>query len=221
VCEVKRCVFQNNSSMFGGALSNFGGTAIIDSCLFEANHVNRDGGAVYHKHECTATFVNCVFNDNEGGRLGGAMTISTEPSDVSVINCTFNRNRAKNPGGALYAAGTLTATAANCIFWGNIPDQIAGGAAITYCDVQGGLQGQGNIDVDPLFADADSDDYHLKSRAGRWLADGRSGWVVDNVTSPCIDAGDPAMPVGNEPEPNGGRINMGAYGGTTEASKSP
>jgi len=28
------------------------------------------------------------------------------------------------------------------------------------------------------------------------------------------------MPVVYEPEPNGGRINMGAYGGTPEASKS-
>jgi hypothetical protein len=43
---------------------------------------------------------------------------------------------------------------------------------------------------------------------------------LDDVTSPCIDAGDPNSPVGDEPEPNGDRINMGAYGGTTEASKS-
>ncbi|MHC4643702.1 MAG: hypothetical protein ACYS32_18830, partial [Planctomycetota bacterium] len=35
-----------------------------------------------------------------------------------------------------------------------------------------------------------------------------------------IDAGDPAIPIGLEPFPNGGIINMGAYGGTAEASKS-
>ena len=34
------------------------------------------------------------------------------------------------------------------------------------------------------------------------------------------DAGDPDMPVGDEPEPNGGIMNMGAYGGTKEASLS-
>ncbi len=43
---------------------------------------------------------------------------------------------------------------------------------------------------------------------------------MDAATSPCIDAGDPNSPVGDEPQPNGGRINMGAYGGTAEASKS-
>jgi hypothetical protein len=62
-------------------------------------------------------------------------------------------------------------------------------------------------------------DYHLKSQAGRWDPNSE-GWVVDDVTSPCIDAGDPNNHVGHEPLPNGGRINMGAYGGTVEASKS-
>lgn len=45
-------------------------------------------------------------------------------------------------------------------------------------------------------------------------------WVKDNVTSPCIDAGNPAEPWQNEPLPNGRRINMGTYGNTPEASKS-
>jgi len=62
-------------------------------------------------------------------------------------------------------------------------------------------------------------DYHLKSQAGRWDPASQN-WVKDDVTSPCIDAGDPNSPVGEELEPNGGRINMGAYGGTAEASMS-
>jgi L-ascorbate metabolism protein UlaG (beta-lactamase superfamily) len=44
--------------------------------------------------------------------------------------------------------------------------------------------------------------------------------VIDDVTSPCIDAGDPNSPIGDESGPNGGLVNMGAYGGTAEASKS-
>jgi hypothetical protein len=42
--------------------------------------------------------------------------------------------------------------------------------------------------------------------------------VFDEVTSPCIDAGDPNSDWSNEPWPNGKRINMGAYGGTNKAS---
>ena len=78
---------------------------------------------------------------------------------------------------------------------------------------------EGNIDIEPLFADPDNGDYHLKSQAGRWDPAGES-WIMDELTSSCIDAGDPNSPVADEPEPNGGRINMGAYGGSAEASKS-
>ena len=90
---------------------------------------------------------------------------------------------------------------------------------IQFNDIQGGWQGVGNIDVDPLFSDPAAGGYHLKSKAGRWDP-GTQGWVKDRATSPCIDAGDPSSDVADEPQPNGQRINMGAYGGTEQASKS-
>lgn len=46
------------------------------------------------------------------------------------------------------------------------------------------------------------------------------GWVTDSVTSPCIDAGTPDSDWSMEIMPNGKRIDMGAYGGTNQASKS-
>jgi len=57
----------------------------------------------------------------------------------------------------------------------------------------------GNIAENPLFANV-TFDFHLLP------------------ASPCIDAGDPSFDFSSEPEPNGGRINMGAYGGTSEAT---
>jgi uncharacterized protein YpmB len=75
-----------------------------------------------------------------------------------------------------------------------------------------------SISSDPLFVDAAGYDYHLKSQAGHWTG---SGWANDSDTSPCIDAGNPADSYSNEPIPNGGRINQGAYGNTAQASKTP
>ena len=60
-------------------------------------------------------------------------------------------------------------------------------------------------------------DVHPRSRTGRWTA---GGFVKDKVHSPSIDAGDPDAPYGSETEPNGGRLNLGRYGGTVEASQS-
>ena len=79
--------------------------------------------------------------------------------------------------------------------------------------------GQGDINADPLFARIPGSDYHSKSEFGRW--DANTGtWLIDDITSPCINMGNPNDPVAAEPLPNGNRINLGAYGGTTIASKS-
>lgn len=108
--------------------------------------------------------------------------------------------------------------------------------SVNYCDVLGGIPGHTNFQADPCFAapgswdengtpgDYSDDtwilgDYHLKSRAGRWHPVLQS-WVSDQVTSPCVDRGDPYDNVHDEPMPHGGRINIGAYGGTAYASKS-
>ncbi len=62
-------------------------------------------------------------------------------------------------------------------------------------------------------------DCHLKSQAGHWDRN-TEDWIFDDVSSPCIDAGDPNAPLGAEAFPNGGYANLGAHGGTSEASRS-
>ena len=79
-------------------------------------------------------------------------------------------------------------------------------------------QDTASLDSDPLFVDPPGGDYHLSSTAGSWH-DG--AWQADPVSSPAIDAGDPADSVGEETFHNGGRINQGAYGGTEQASRTP
>ena len=61
-------------------------------------------------------------------------------------------------------------------------------------------------------------DVHLVSAVGYVDNDGvfHTG---GNVVSPAIDAGDPADDCSLEPHPNGGFINLGAYGNTVEASR--
>jgi len=107
----------------------------------------------------------------------------------------------------------------NCIFWNNGTANLVGCAARYSCLEQED-SGPTNMNRDPLFADPNQGDYHVRSTAGRYWPE-LGTWVLDDVNSPCIDAGDPDTPVGEEPSPNGGRINMGAHGGTSKASRSP
>jgi parallel beta-helix repeat protein len=188
---ISRCVLRNNkATQRGGGMYIASGSPVVSNCIFSGNTA-ADGGALYN--------------------IGNAL----------VLNCTFTRNLATSGGKIHNLGGTLTLN--NCILWDYTTPEIrvsGGTVSVTYSDIRGGFTGEGNINVDPLFADPANGDYHLKSHAGCWdpLSE---NWVIDDVTSPCIDAGDPSSPLADEPEPNGGRINMGAYGGTTEASKSP
>ena len=104
----------------------------------------------------------------------------------------------------------------NSIFWNNIGGNLFGCQARYSC-ISGA---EGNIEGDPLLVDPNSGDYHLRSRRGRYWPE-HDVWILDTVTSPCIDGGDPSADPLDEPIPNGGRINMGAYGGTVQASLTP
>jgi len=185
------------------------------------------GGAVYCLNGSGPTIKNCTFWRNMAfgipGRgvsnaYGGA--ISCQSSNPNIFNCTFSGNLAGTSGGGFYCEDS-SPTLTNCIFWENAPDEVhAAGARVAYCNIQGGWEGEGNIDTDPLYADPEDGDFHLKSQVGRWNPR-IAAWAQDEVTSPCIDAGHHDSQPSNEPEPNGNRINMGAFGGTVEASKSP
>ena len=117
----------------------------------------------------------------------------------------------------------------NCIFWNNRDGDLFQCEAGYSC-LETEAPGVGNIQANPQFADAAGGDYHLMSEGWRWSTYEES-WVYDEVTSSCIDAGDPASPLGNEPlsvpRDQNNRyginlyINMGAYGGTCQASMAP
>ena len=56
-------------------------------------------------------------------------------------------------------------TLINSILWDNSPQEIelspSSSITVTYSDIQGGWEGEGNIDSDPLFCAPDSGDYSL------------------------------------------------------------
>jgi len=207
-----------------------------------------DDHGVVLRDKCSPILMNNLIIDCSNGGVAVENSCEALLVNNTIVNCgrglrLFDLGRwdppySLNPGGG-------TATVINCIIW-NCPQPVTltdspntqiedRGSHITvkYSDIKGGQNGisvsgshstvtwgQGNINTDPQFVAASSGDYHLKSRAGRWDTVSES-WVLDNVTSPCIDAGDPGYPVAFEPYPNGGIINMGVYGGTDEAGKSP
>ncbi len=238
-----RCTFTSSMAGMGGALyaspparSNApaGRIVTVTHCLFAGNYASSKGGAFYSdRTDLTIRNVTFIGNQAEAGATIGW----DDKAGESVCSVTLENSIVRDGRESISSSRPAPATRSRAL------EAVATVMNVTvrYSDVQGGWAGEGNIDVDPYFAApgywADAydparpatpdyskalwidGDYHLKSQAGRWDPTGQS-WVLDEVTSPCIDAGDPNSPVGDEPQPNGGRINMGAYGGTVEASMS-
>lgn len=203
----------------GGVLVN-GGQAELNRNVYANNEAPSLGGGLHLEEGANAVLYHELIYKNtaEGGAgfsAAGPITL------VAAQHCTIAGNTGQETNGVNILEGA-TATISNSIIWGNSGSQItvAPGATLTmtYSDSQV-YPGAGNISVDPLFADPANDDYHLKSKKGRWNP-ATSRWVQDAVHSPCIDAGNPAAAFDQEPIPNGSRTNMGVYGDTPEASKS-
>jgi parallel beta-helix repeat protein len=176
------------------------------------------------ENSCEALLVNnTIFDCGRGlrlfdlGRAGPPYYLTPGGGTATVINCIIRD--CPQPA-------TLTDSSNT--------DAEDRGSHITfeYCDIEGGQDGvsisgrlstltwgEGNISADPLFVNPAAGDFHLKSEAGHWDPNSES-WIKDDITSPCIDAGDPNSDWSSEIWPHGERINMGAYGGTQEAGMS-
>ena len=179
----------------------------------------------------------CLISGNMATAANGAVVVCRD-SNPRFINCTITGNRA-GAGGAVLSFAESKAVVLNSIIWDNDGSVLAMESGpppqVLYCDIEGGESGLGILDLDPLFAepgywqdngtpDLSDDtwvegDYHLQSRQGR-LDPKVGAWVLDAVSSPCIDAGAPESFWQQEPEPHGDRVNMGAHGGTWQASLS-
>ncbi len=230
---VRGCIFSFNTATSGEGGAIAGSCSLIANSLFTANQ-SKSGGAISCTYRQDQVIENCVFAGNRGRDHGGAIQFEG-PGLLTIDSCSMQGNL--SACGNTLDASDCDVTVRDSIIWdANAFSTYKTTLAITYSDLYDPYSGLGNVSIDPRFAilgywdpndtlaDTNDDfwvegDYHLKSQAGRWDPNSQS-WVTDDVTSPCIDAGDPNSPVGDEPEPNGQRINMGAYGGTSEASKS-
>lgn len=160
------CVFMYNSAINGGGLHQADGR--FNRCVFLYNYASTNGGAVA---ESTGVFVNCIVANNISDINGGGVSGGT----TDFTNCTVANNYAGISGGGL--AGD--AIVKNSIIWGNSAgtwaDQINGSALVSYSNIGGGWDGEGNIDANPLFRTTAKSNYELQS------------------TSPCIDTADTSV----------------------------
>lgn len=132
-------------------------------------------------------FTNLTVVGNRAENGGGIWCYNSTPK---LVKATFSLNTAKYRGGAIYCDESSAPTLVNTILWNDLPQEVYFGETgksnsitIAYSDIHGGQEAimtnnngtvswlEGNIEDDPLFADAGNRDFNLQEG------------------SPCIDAG--------------------------------
>jgi hypothetical protein len=204
-----RCDFLNNlAHRYGGGLHAAGGTITMDSCRVDSNTaVYRGGGLCFHACEenvehsvvirnsvlSTFAFGGGVLCDSSTGGLthctlvlnsaarsgsrGGGLALLSSSVDVNSSLFAFSAG-----SGVLLHASWQSALSF-CDFFGNVPAPLDG-------DVPPGLGILSRVNVN-----GDSCDATANLRSDPLLVDAASGDVSLMTGSPCIHAGDPALPL--------------------------
>ncbi len=189
---INNCTINGNSAESwpgGAALWFYQSSPIIRGCVIRSNVSSSSGayGGGISIRECAgALFADCGVYANTSQGYGAGFYLMA--SSATLMHCTLSRNTSSTAAG-LYARDS-TATLSSCILWNDGSDEIHMSSAdvvAAFSDIQGGTGepwfGEGCIDVDPQFVDADGAD------------DDPETWEDNDYRlaagSPCVDTGDP------------------------------
>jgi hypothetical protein len=172
---------ENGSADYGGGIYAYNASPILKNLYISDNYAATGGGGINLTTNSNPSLTNVIIANNSTGDHGGGIVFH-DSSDASLDRVTVADNSANVSGNGLWLWGGSSPSVTNSIIWnGGSEIELSAGSpvtnsiTVTYSDVNGSYTGTGNINDDPLFTDASNEDYSLQ------------------ITSPCIDAGDPSF----------------------------
>jgi hypothetical protein len=220
--KIVNCTITDNIAIATAGISKGGGlfcersvSPILINCKVSNNSADK-GGAMFFK-DCNPTLVNCLVSGNISAPDYGC--ICCDDATLTFANCTIVGNNT-------FVLETRRGIFTNSIIYNNNPcnplQQIkrkpytSYKPQVSYCCIQNGWPGQGNIDTDPCFI-----------AAGYWDPNGTPTdasddfWVEGDYRlrrkSACVDSGDPMVYImhpidlAGEPRFSGAWVDIGAY----------
>jgi hypothetical protein len=243
LASVSHCIISGNGPCGATVLKDVEGE--VRNCLIVDNTTFHDCGVLPVVSGCP-TLINCTIANNlSGAELPGVGTPGIR--DGTVHNCIIygNQSHQTPPLAAVLSIdyclledrssatqpptmgeeSTVWSADPCFVRWGHWEDVPTTPAGRTRAIVRAAA-----ADTTKVLVEGD---YHLQSQGWRWSEEPTHGshWYFDTATSLAIDAGDPMDSLGEEleraPDDPEGRwgfnhaIELGAYGGTAQASLTP
>jgi hypothetical protein len=186
----------NVSDTYGGGISCNYSSPIIMNNTITSNSAIYGGGISFDRYTSSVITGNNINGNSaeEGGGIG-CFTFSSP----TITNNTIAGNSASTNGGGIYCYYISSPSVTNTIIWDNTAPTDPNISVyfsdpfFNYSDIEGGWEGDGNIDADPLFCDPENGDLTVQSDspvlgAGQDGADMGAygvGCEPDDVCSAC------------------------------------
>ena len=187
----------------GGGIYITGATPQLEYLIITENEADPatnsgSGGGVCVEYSDLTTLNHVILTNNTGVSGGGIFV--DHNSNVILTNCTITQNTADDQGSGITMYNS-SATFNNTILWGNNTTNVEqmginnSSLTITYSDIEGGWEGEGNIAADPLFCNPDSSEYTLTENSP-CIGTGENGVNIGALGVGCVDNIAPEVPTG-------------------------
>jgi len=209
--SLENVTISNNSASFlgGGIFCCYSDPSLVNVMITgnSTSDYSSCGGGIY----CTSSspnLENVTITGNSAWFGGGIYCYNN--SIPNLKNVTISKNSYDDYGGGIYCNNNSNPILVNCILWNDSSAEIYledSSIDVVYSNIQGGWEGEGNIDEDPNFVNSLEDNFHIQD------------------TSPCIGAGIDSIEINGTwyyapefdleenppPNPTGSMPDMGAY----------
>jgi hypothetical protein len=213
-------VIKNNKAPYAAAVSiGYSEARVIGNTIANNLSTGSEGSLVLDN--TNGLYVNNLIINNESVSGPGAVFVnsSNTSKQFSFLNNVIAYNRSYGIHGGIYVSSTGAYTLyKNNIIYNNVaegtssqfyPEDII---RVEYNNIQGGYEGAGNIDADPMFVNP-------SEGAGLQYDGSAADWSLQPL-SPCIDAGKPdfttdstgtEIDIAGSPRIQYGTIDIGAF----------
>ena len=137
---------------------------VIEDCIVIGNETGSNGGGIGLDEAGDVLITGTYVVENHAAQYFSG--ISVYGSDVSFNNLTISAGTSGG-GGVIGISENAHIDLTNSIVWNNSGENNFGSTDgtgtinVAYSDIDGGFEGEGNIDADPLFTDASGGDYSI------------------------------------------------------------
>jgi len=211
------CAVSGNSANDGGGFYCVRSSLTITRSNIMANVATIDGGGVKCITSDSVVFTSCIILANSAGFSGGGVDCRSSTSPL-FTRCTIAANLAGGDGGGMFCHASSPILSSSIVAFSEgagIHFSASPQCQLVYCSIFGNSGGAFNGlgipdslgDMDTTNANGDSCDIYFNIFLAPMFVDTAAGDYHLLAGSPCIDAGDPALPL----DPDNTIADIGAF----------